>query len=151
MRIKLHVPLNLKRLFAGSNGKGPDPAKEERLPEPGIVEFYGKWCGYCRMIEPAVDQLEREEGLKITRLETWGDRRNKALMESLSDLFEEFNRGDYTVPTFYDPSKPRHQQILVNPSTYEELKAWALDSQKDRRKDRGAARRARKKSARKRR
>jgi hypothetical protein len=84
------------------------------------------------MIDPAVDRLEQEDGIEVTRLETWGDRRNKALMESLSDLFEEFNRGDYTVPTFYDPTKPRRQQILVNPSTYEELKAWALGSQKDR-------------------
>ena len=78
------------------------------------------------MIAPAVDQLEREDGIKITRLETWGNRRNKALMESLSGLFEEFNRGNYTVPTFYDPTKPRSQQILVNPSTYEELRAWAF-------------------------
>ena len=149
--IKFHVLLNLKRLFAGLNGKSPgpapDPAKEVRLPESGIVEFYGKWCGYCRMIDPAVDKLEQEDDLEITRLETWGNRRNKALMESLSDLFEEFNRGNYTVPTFYDPTKPRHQQILVNPSSYEEIKAWALGSQKDR----GAARLARRRSAKRRR
>ena len=124
--------LNLKRLFTGSNSKDTDRPANDRFPESGIVEFYGKWCGYCRMIDPAVDRLEQEDGIEVTRLETWGNRRNKALMESLSDLFEEFNRGNYTVPTFYDPTKPRRQQILVNPSTYEELKAWALGSQKDR-------------------
>ncbi len=148
---QIHVRLNLKRLFAGSNGKGPDPATEDRLPESGIIEFYGKWCGYCRMIDPAVDKLEQEDGFEITRLETWGNRRNKALMESLSDLFEEFNRGNYTVPTFYDPTKPRRQQILVNPSSYEEIKAWAVGSGKDGKSSRGVARRARKKAARKRR
>lgn len=82
------------------------------------------------MIDPAVDRLEQEDGVQITRLETWGNGRNKALMESLSDLFEEFNRGNYTVPTFYDPTKPRHRQILVNPMTYEDLKAWALGDKK---------------------
>ena len=103
------MPLNLKRLFTGSNRNDTDSPANDRLPESGIVEFYGKWCGYCRMIDPAVDRLEREDGVEVTRLETWGNRRNKALMESLSDLFEEFNRGDYTVPTFYDPTKPRQK------------------------------------------
>ena len=56
--IKIQALLNLKRLFAGLNGEdadhAPGPAREDRLPESGIVEFYGKWCGYCRMIDPAV-------------------------------------------------------------------------------------------------
>ena len=145
MRIKFHVLLNLKRLFGRSNGSDATSAVPDRLPESGIVEFYGRWCGYCRMIQPAVDQLEREDGIEVTRLEVWGNRRNKALMEGLSDLFEEFNRGDYTVPTFYDPEKPRGRQILVNPSTYEEIKAWAQGTGGK------SARRARKKAASKRR
>ncbi len=116
----------LKHIFSGSGLADENPEDEVRLPESGIVEFYGKWCGYCRMIEPAVDQLEQEDSLEITRLEISGNRRNKAIMESLSDLFDEFNRGNYTVPTFYDPTKPRPQQILVNPAGYEEIKAWAL-------------------------
>ncbi len=116
----------LKRIFTGSGVADANPEDEVRLPESGIVEFYGKWCGYCRMIEPAVDQLEQEDNLEITRLEISGNRRNKALMESLSDLFDEFNHGNYTVPTFYDPAKPRPQQILVNPSSYDEIRAWAL-------------------------
>ena len=120
------MPLNLKRLFTGSNSKDTDPPANDRFPESGIVEFYGKWCGYCRMIESDVERLQ-VEGADMLRLEVWGDRDNKRLMEGLSGLIDEFNRGNYTVPMFYDARKPREQQLLVNPFGYEEIVDWMGD------------------------
>jgi hypothetical protein len=59
----------------------------------------------------------------MLHLEVWGNRDNKRLMESLSGLIDEFNRGNYTVPMFYDPRKPG-EQLLVNPFGYDEIVEW---------------------------
>ena len=98
----------------------------ESLPDDRIIQFYGTWCGYCRAIESDVDRLE-SEGVDMLRLEVWGNRDNKRLMEGLSGLIDEFNRGNYTVPMFYDPRKPREQQLLVNPFGYDEIVEWMGD------------------------
>jgi thioredoxin 2 len=40
-------------------------------PEYVIVEFWAKWCGYCRMIEPVLNDLasRRAGRLKIVRID----------------------------------------------------------------------------------
>jgi len=111
----------LGKILGHEDGESDPPLTS--LPDDRIVQFYGTWCGYCRMIEDDVDRLE-SEGVDMLRLEVWGNRNNKRLMEDLSGLIEEFNRGNYTVPMFYDARKQRSQQLLVNPRGYDEIMGW---------------------------
>ena len=57
----------------------------------------------------------------------WFNPVNIRAMRSLSDLFRDFNMGFFTVPTFYNPARPRDERLLVNPGSYDMLEAWYLE------------------------
>jgi thiol-disulfide isomerase/thioredoxin len=44
------------KLLGRDDGESEPPL--ESLLDDRVVQFYGTWCGYCRMIEPDVDRLE---------------------------------------------------------------------------------------------
>lgn len=50
-----------------------------------LIEFYGTECPHCIEMEPHIDRLEKEEGIKITRLEVWHNSKNAALFQKMDD------------------------------------------------------------------
>jgi thioredoxin 1 len=57
----LHVMENMKH-FDGPNFE----ADVLNAGEPVVVDFYADWCGPCRMMTPAVEQLAGEYAGKVT-------------------------------------------------------------------------------------
>ena len=35
-----------------------------------LVDFYADWCGPCQMLIPIIEQLEKETGIKVIKIDT---------------------------------------------------------------------------------
>ena len=45
-----------------------------------LVDFFAEWCGPCQMLAPVLEQLDKEGGVKIIKIDT----------DSLPDLARQF-------------------------------------------------------------
>lgn len=88
--------------------------EEEKMSD--LIEFYGEECPHCKDMEPLISQLEKEENIKIEKLEIWHDEENAKMMEELG---KDECRG---VPFFYNK---KTKEFICGESSYEKLKAWA--------------------------
>ena len=88
-----------------------------------IIEFYGQECPYCVAIVPVVDRLEKEEDVKVERLEVWHNDKNHKKMGDLKRLYDQECEGNFVVPSFYDKESDR---LICNPGSYENLKKWVI-------------------------
>lgn len=93
-----------------------------------VIEFYGETCPYCAAVAPAVNRLEREDGVNVLRLEVWNNEENKARMEALRPLYEKHCDGNMVVPSFYEEATGR---LICNPSSYGVLYAWVMNGGKN--------------------
>jgi thiol-disulfide isomerase/thioredoxin len=86
-----------------------------------LLMFSGAECVHCKEMDPIVEKLKAEAGIKITHLEVWHDSNNKKHMEQLDkdDQGNEFCGG---VPFFYNEKTGK--KICGNTS-FEKLKVWA--------------------------
>ncbi len=85
--------------------------------EPYLLDFYGTECVHCHEMDPLVERLEKEEKLKVTKLEVWHNSKNAALLESL-------DKGKCGgVPFFYNKKTGKS---ICGSTSYENLKKWAL-------------------------
>ena len=66
---------------------------------------------------PLIDQLEKETGVKVERLETWHDEKNAKL---LAEYDKDFCGG---VPFFYNTDA---KKWICGEASMKELKEWAL-------------------------
>lgn len=87
-----------------------------------LIEFYGTECVHCREVDPLIEKLEKEEGVKITRLEVWHNSENAALMDKL-DRDEKGQTLCGGVPFFYNEKTGKK---ICGTTSYEKLKKWAL-------------------------
>ncbi len=87
-----------------------------------LIDFYGTECVHCKEMDPLIEKLENEEGVKVTKLEVWHNSQNAALMKELD---KDENGGTFCggVPFFYNEKTGKK---VCGTTTYEKFKEWAL-------------------------
>jgi thiol-disulfide isomerase/thioredoxin len=90
--------------------------KEEKI-ESNLLEFYGTECVHCRFMNPLIERLEAETGLKIKKMEVWHNERNAQLLQQID---RDFCGG---VPFFFNVKTGKW---ICGSASYEKLKEWAL-------------------------
>ena len=86
-----------------------------------LLEFYGKECSHCISMHPLVERLEKEEGIKIEKFETWHNEENKTKM-SKYDKDGDGNTACGGVPFFFNT---KNNKFICGETAYEYLKEWA--------------------------
>ena len=82
-----------------------------------LIEFYGIECQHCIRMQPLIERLEEETGLKIKRIEVWHNEANAKMME-------QFDKGFCGgVPFFFNKKTVKW---ICGSTSYENLKNWAL-------------------------
>ncbi|MBI2085403.1 MAG: hypothetical protein HYT71_02735 [Candidatus Aenigmarchaeota archaeon] len=82
-----------------------------------LLEFYGAECAPCIEMKPLIERLEKEEKIKITRMEVWHSRENAEVM---SKCDKGYCGG---VPFFFNKKTGKW---ICGSTGYENLKKWAL-------------------------
>ena len=83
-----------------------------------LLFFYGTECPHCKRMEKHLDKLEKEESVKVQRLEIWHNEDNNKMLEKL-DCEDEPCGG---VPFFLNQ---KNNKTLCGEVTYKEVKEWA--------------------------
>ncbi len=82
-----------------------------------LLEFYGTECSHCIKMHPLVEQLEKETGAKVEKIEVWHNAENAKKM----DEYDKNLCGG--VPFFFNT---KTNKWICGETSYEELKKWAL-------------------------
>jgi thiol-disulfide isomerase/thioredoxin len=90
--------------------------KEEKF-EGNLLEFYGTECVHCRFMNPLIERMEAETGLKVKKMEVWHNERNAQLLQQID---RDFCGG---VPFFFNVKTGKW---ICGSASYEKLKEWAL-------------------------
>lgn len=81
-----------------------------------LIEFYGTECVHCHAMEPSIERLEEETGLKIEKIEVWHNAKNAKMMEQYD---KNYCGG---VPFFFNK---KTDKWICGETSYENLKRWA--------------------------
>ena len=84
-----------------------------------LIMFTGTECDHCHEMNPVVEKLEKEEGIKIEKLEIWHNEEN---MKKFVEL-EDGKCGG--IPFFYNDE---NKKWICGNCDYEKLKAWAKEA-----------------------
>jgi thiol-disulfide isomerase/thioredoxin len=82
-----------------------------------LIEFYGTECVHCRVMAPLIEKLEKEEKVKIKKIEVWHNEANARLMQQID---RNFCGG---VPFFFNIKTGKW---ICGSISYDKLKDWAL-------------------------
>lgn len=81
-----------------------------------LLEFYGQDCPHCIEMDPLVEKLEKELGVKVEKFEVWNSDEN-------AKNKEEYDNGECGgVPYFVNTEK---NENICGSTDYESLKKWA--------------------------
>lgn len=81
-----------------------------------LLDFYGTECVHCREMDPLVEQLEKEQGVTVKKIEVWHNSKN-------AELMRQYDKGYCGgVPFFYNTKTGKW---ICGSTSYEKLKAWA--------------------------
>jgi len=81
-----------------------------------LIEFYGTECSHCNEMAPLIERLEREEGVRIQKLEVWHNQKN-------AEIQQEMDQGKCGgVPFFVNKKSGKW---ICGSTSYEKLKDWA--------------------------
>ena len=81
-----------------------------------LMFFYGTECVHCHEAMPLVERVEKELKVKVEKVETWHNAKNKELLQKLD------NGKCGGVPFLYNE---KNKKWLCGVDSYEELKKWA--------------------------
>ena len=96
--------------------KSSKPPKT-KSSDSNLLEFYGTECVHCNEMKPVIDRLEKEEKIKIQRIEVWHNSAN-------AKMLDEYDQGQCGgVPFFYNK---KTNKAICGSASYEALKKWAL-------------------------
>ena len=84
------------------------------MNEKRLIMFYEEKCVPCVVMEPLVNKLEKEIGVRIERFEAMSNEKNHLLLERYA--------GISMVPFFYNEITG---EKISGESDYESLKKWA--------------------------
>lgn len=85
-----------------------------------LIEFSGEECVHCKEMIPIVENVEKELGVKFTKLEVWHNSENAKLMQKYDkdEHGKEFCGG---VPFFYNE---KTKKKICGNTSFVKLKAW---------------------------
>lgn len=83
---------------------------------PKLLEFYGEECPHCKKMDPLIERLEKETGVKVEKYEIWHNEQNNKMMEQYD---KSFCGG---VPFFYNVDG---NKWICGEADFNELKNWA--------------------------
>jgi thiol-disulfide isomerase/thioredoxin len=81
-----------------------------------LLMFYGTECTHCHEMTPLVERLEKEEDVKVDRVEVWHNDKNMVQLKK----FDNGKCGG--VPFFYNK---KNEKWICGSADYDKLKDWA--------------------------
>ncbi|MBI2144712.1 thioredoxin family protein [Candidatus Woesearchaeota archaeon] len=87
------------------------------MPGDRLLMFTGTECTHCHEMDPLVERLEKEQKVKVEKLEVWHNAENMALLQGI----DQGQCGG--IPFFFNEKSGR--KICGNVK-YEKLREWAL-------------------------
>lgn len=84
--------------------------------EKRLIDFYGEECPHCHNMDPLVERVEKELGVKFEKYEVWHNEENTKMMKEYD---KNFCGG---VPFFYNTSS---NEWICGETDYESFKKWA--------------------------
>ena len=82
-----------------------------------LLMFYGTECVHCHEMFPLIEKLEKEEGMKVEKLEIWHNSKNKQIYDKCNTIIKCTG-----VPFFYNEDT---KKVVCGAVPYSELRKWA--------------------------